>query len=194
MLLYSHQNSLTILQRPASVGGYQFGSYRREQADYRVYIDVFAPRHGSSTCGPSPDVHLIKQVEQVTILVLEGPGPPRAFPGLRAWGSLAAEVLALCLRVDHQQIKRHCWIIVEIDDAGPASLAPALTTPPFCERHSSPGSNGRPQGFALRGREKPAAFRTPITVEDVLNPRIIAYPFWKWPAALPPRSCAISAR
>jgi len=36
----------------------------------------------------------------------------------------------------------------------------------------------------LRGRKSPrATFRTPITVEDALNPRAIAYPLWKWPAA-----------
>jgi acetyl-CoA acetyltransferase len=28
-----------------------------------------------------------------------------------------------------------------------------------------------------------ATFKTPVIVEDVLNPRVIAYPFWKWPAA-----------
>ena len=40
------------------------------------------------------------------------------------------------------------------------------------------GSNGRPQGFALGGRRNPrATFRTPITVEDVPNSRMIAYPF-----------------
>ena len=27
-----------------------------------------------------------------------------------------------------------------------------------------------------------ATFKTPITVEDVPNSRMIAYPFWKWSA------------
>jgi hypothetical protein len=40
------------------------------------------------------------------------------------------EVIAPSLRVDHQQVKRHCWIMVEINDADPASLAAALATPP----------------------------------------------------------------
>jgi hypothetical protein len=40
------------------------------------------------------------------------------------------EVIAPCLRVDHQQVKRHCRIVIEINDADPASLAAALATPP----------------------------------------------------------------
>jgi hypothetical protein len=40
------------------------------------------------------------------------------------------EVIAPSLRVDHQQVKRHCRIMVEINDADPASLAVALATPP----------------------------------------------------------------
>src|ERR1700730_5414014 len=40
------------------------------------------------------------------------------------------EVIAPCLRVDHQQVKWHCLIMVEIDDANPASLAAAVPTPP----------------------------------------------------------------
>jgi hypothetical protein len=31
--------------------------------------------------------------------------------------------------------------------------------------------------------EYPRHLKTPITVEDLLNPRMIAYPFLKWPAA-----------
>jgi hypothetical protein len=40
------------------------------------------------------------------------------------------EVIAPSLRVDHQQVKRHCWIMVEINDADPASFAAARATPP----------------------------------------------------------------
>src|SRR5437667_73128 len=40
------------------------------------------------------------------------------------------EVIAPRLRVDHQQVKRHSRIMVEVDDADPASLAAALPTPP----------------------------------------------------------------
>ena len=49
------------------------------------------------------------------------------------------EVVAPCLRVDHQQVKRHCRIMVEVDDAGrtpprlPLPRRPHLTlrTPPL---------------------------------------------------------------
>src|SRR5271169_3656884 len=40
------------------------------------------------------------------------------------------EVLAPCLRVDHQQVQRHCWIMIGVDDADSASLAAAAPTPP----------------------------------------------------------------
>jgi hypothetical protein len=40
------------------------------------------------------------------------------------------EVISLCLRVNHQQIKRHSWIVVEINDADSASLPAAMPTPP----------------------------------------------------------------
>ncbi len=32
------------------------------------------------------------------------------------------------------------------------------------------------------GKNPRATFKSPITVEDVLNSRMIAYPFWKWSA------------
>jgi len=40
------------------------------------------------------------------------------------------EVIALCLCVDHKEIKRHCRVMVEVNDANPASLAAAAATPP----------------------------------------------------------------
>jgi acetyl-CoA acetyltransferase len=37
-----------------------------------------------------------------------------------------------------------------------------------------------------------ATFKAPITVEEVLNSRMIAYAFCKWPAGQAACSCAIS--
>ena len=47
-----------------------FGSYRVSMADYRAR----RARPDPPTCqGAEPDLHLLKQVEQVTTLVVEGP-------------------------------------------------------------------------------------------------------------------------
>ena len=61
------------LAKPASVGGYQFGSYRREHGPLpRLYrCRRTAPRFFN--LGTEPDLLLLKQVEQVTTLVVEGP-------------------------------------------------------------------------------------------------------------------------
>jgi hypothetical protein len=96
------------------------------------------------------------------------------------------------------------------NDADPASLAVALATPPdlanatpWRERplrrwaHRSVVALTRFAGSPLpslpRKRTQageggggplgPPTFKAPITVKDVLNSRMIAYPFWKWPAA-----------
>jgi hypothetical protein len=53
---------------------------------------------------------------------------PRYKPLYRAL-RIRQEVIAPCLRIDHQQVKRHRWIMVEVNDAVPASLAAALSTP-----------------------------------------------------------------
>jgi hypothetical protein len=94
VLLYSHENSLTKYQRPASVGSYQFGSYRREHGRLpRLHrFRRTAPRF--FILWTEPDVHLLKQVEQVAILVLEGPA--RRFAQDSEHGDQgAAEVLVL---------------------------------------------------------------------------------------------------
>src|SRR5438445_13148232 len=40
------------------------------------------------------------------------------------------KVIESRLRVDHQQVKRHCRIMVEVNDTDSASLAAAVPTPP----------------------------------------------------------------
>src|ERR1700746_575045 len=39
------------------------------------------------------------------------------------------EVVAPCLSVDHQQVKRHCRIVIEVNDAHPTSLAATVPSP-----------------------------------------------------------------
>src|SRR5437667_8754030 len=70
----------------------------------------------------------------LNLFILSSSTPVRRFQprhkSLYRSSRIRREVVALSLRVDHQEVKRHCWIMVKIDDAHSASLAAALATPP----------------------------------------------------------------
>jgi hypothetical protein len=63
----------------------------------------------------------------------------------------------------------------------PASIYSAVIGPPACTARVI--GNGVGRAARVGGDDPRATFKTLITVEDVLNSRMIAYPFRKWPAA-----------
>src|SRR5438552_2160943 len=72
---------------------------------------------------------------------------PRHKPLHRA-PRIRREVIAPCLRIEHQQVKRHPWIMVEVDDANAASFAAALPTPPDLTDAAGCGDNVTGLGVA----------------------------------------------